>query len=64
MNTKQIFYCFILWHDGLSSRNTTTEFQYSEMHAEHTFINLEIKGHKEKIYETYIIFKESKFRKS
>lgn len=34
------------------------------MHAEHTLINLEITEHEEKIYETYIIFKESKFRKS
>lgn len=34
------------------------------MHAERTFINLEIKEHEEKIYETYLIFKESKFRKA
>lgn len=39
------FYHVALW---VSSRNTTTEFQYSELHAEHTFMNLEIKGHEEK----------------
>jgi hypothetical protein len=55
-----LFYLVAWW---VRSRYTTTEFQYSEMHTEHISIHLKT-GQEEKIYDTYTIFKESKFRKA